>query len=278
MYQNPCAARALDPLCYACRTRLIEIRTIRKHEASAFLGLLCRVFDLDAARARHVFFKEPLFDLGRKWALFEGGELRAILTTTPLTFGFGRAFGVAGVATEPAHRRRGLAQRLIEHVLAHGAAAGEPGCLLFAHEEEVYRRAGFSTVDLVVRGPVVPNLDIGALDPLPFSKVREKYDAWAKSDASRLLRDEQRWKYWRWIPRTCEAADGGYVCVEPHLCREALVAQGKSAWPVMPGTSWLGLESLTKRLEVPLANSAKELFVMAHSVPCQPQLFMTDQF
>ena len=123
---------------------MIEIRPIRKSEAESFLTLLCNVFDLDIVRARHVFFKEPMFDLERKWALFEDGELRTILTTAPLEFGFGRAFGVAGVATEPKHQGRGLAQRIIEHVLAHGASIGEPGCLLLRTKSRSISVAGLA--------------------------------------------------------------------------------------------------------------------------------------
>ncbi len=257
---------------------MIEIRAIRKYEAERFLTLLCQVFGLDIVRARHVFFKEPMFDLGRKWALFEDGELRTILTTTPLDFGFGRAFGVAGVATDPKHQGRGLAQRMIEHVIAHGASIGEPGCVLFAHRESVYKRCGFETVDMVVRGPIKAEELSETPDVVPFSSVRSSYDAWASADPARLRRDERRWRYWRWIPRTCEVAPGGYICVEPHLCREALVSSGLERWPVMPGTSWLGLESMTKALSVPLASCDKELFVMSYSLPQRIQMYMTDQF
>jgi predicted N-acetyltransferase YhbS len=257
---------------------LIEVRTIRKNEAERFLGLLCRVFGLDIARARHVFFKEPLFDLGRKWALFEDGELRTILTTTPLKFGFGRAFGVAGVATDPAHQRKGLAQRLIEHVLQHGAQNGEPGCLLFAHQESVYQRCGFETVDLVVRGSLAAQDYDATPEIVSQARVQKIYDEWSAQHPARLRRDEARWRYWRWIPRTCEAAPGGYVCVEPNLCREALVKPGLDRWPVVPGTNWLGLESMTGALAAPLSSCEKELYVMAHSVPAQIQMFMTDQF
>jgi predicted N-acetyltransferase YhbS len=257
---------------------LIEIRPIRTHEAERFLALLCQVFDLDIARARHVFFKEPLFDLDRKWALFEDGDLRTILTTTPLIFGFGRAFGVAGVATHPLHRGRGLAQRLIEHVLEQSAEAGERACLLFAHEDEVYRRAGFETVDAVVRGAIKVDPFEAIPDTLPFAKVRQQYDAWSSADEGRLRRDERRWKYWRWIPRTCEVATGGYVCVEPHLCREAVVSPGLETWSVMPGTNWLGLETMTGALGVPMTGMTRELLVMAVGLPMPVQMFMTDQF
>ncbi len=257
---------------------MIEIRPIRKSEAEPFLALLCRVFNLDITRARHVFFKEPMFDLDRKWALFEDGVMATILTTTPLTFGFGRAFGVAGVATDDDRRGRGLAQQLLEHVLEHGRKNGEPGCLLFAHQEDLYKRSGFETVDAVVRGPILAADLPETPDVLRFDKVRTIYDAWASGRPSRLKRDERRWKYWKWIPRTCETAPGGYVCVEPHICREALVSNGLAEWPVMPGTSWLGLESMTVEMGVPLASRSHELFVMAHSLPERPEMFMTDQF
>ena len=257
---------------------MIEIRPIKKKESERFLALLCRVFDLDASRARHVFFNEPLFDLDRKWALFVDGQMRSILTTTPLEFGFGRAFGVAGVATDPEHQRQGYGQRLIEHVLQHGAETGEPGCLLFAHKEDVYNRCGFETIDMVVRGAIVTGPFGEPPDTLPFNKVQQAYDAWASAEQSRLRRNDRRWKYWRWIPRTCEPAPGGYVCVEPHLCREAIVSPGMDEWPVMPGTSWLGLESMTEALGVPLTSRERELFVMASRIPGKIQMFMTDQF
>ena len=120
---------------------------------------------------------------------------------------------------------------------------------------------------MVVRGPIVTDELGDAITTFPFQRVQSRYNEWAAQDPSRLRRNERRWRYWRWIPRTCEPAPGGYVCVEPHLCREALVAPGLERWPVMPGTSWLGLESLTKALGVPLSSYDKELFVMAHSMP-----------
>jgi predicted acetyltransferase len=257
---------------------LIEIRPIRKHEADTFLALLCRVFGLDMVRAKHVFFREPMFDLDRKWALFEDGQMRSILTTTPLQFGFGRAFGIAGVATDEGHRKRGLGAQILEAVLEHGRATGEPACMLFAHQEDLYRNLGFQTIDMVVRGPIAFDEVSSAPKVMMFSKVKKAYDAWAAERPTRLVRDERRWKYWKWIPRTCEVAQGGYTCVEPHICREAIVTPGLEKWAVMPGTDWLGLESMTRSLGVPLQSWNRELFVMAHSMPHQPEMFMTDQF
>jgi hypothetical protein len=59
-----------------------EIRTIHESEGETFLRLMCGVFGLDFNRAYDVFFTEPLFDLDRKWALFEGNEMVSILTTS----------------------------------------------------------------------------------------------------------------------------------------------------------------------------------------------------
>ena len=256
----------------------IEIRTIRKDEAEQFLALLCGVFDLDIGRAHKIFFTEPMFDLARKWALYEDGEMRSILTTTPLLYGFGAAFGVAGVATDRAHQRRGLAQRIIERVLEHGAESGEPRCLLFAHEETVYARAGFQTVDSVVRADLLADFPAEAPDTLRLAEVQRIYDDWAGQDPARLRRDERRWKYWQWTLRTCEEAPGGYVCVEPMLCREAILSGTHKTWPVMPGTRWLGLESLSKEIGVPIENAKHELYVMSYGFDDRPKMFMTDQF
>ena len=105
---------------------MIEIRPIHRQEADTFLELLCKVFALDLARAKHVFFKEPMFDLERKWALFEDGKMLSILTTTPLQFGFGKAFGIAGVATEESARGRGLGGQILGRVLERMPSGGAP--------------------------------------------------------------------------------------------------------------------------------------------------------
>lgn len=257
---------------------MTEIRTIRAEEADAFLELLCGVFQLDLSRARNVFFSEPMYDLDRKWALYEEGEMRSILTTTPLLFGFGRAFGVAGVATVKKFQKQGYAQRLLETVLERSNDAGEPGCLLFAQNETVYKRAGFETIDTVVKADILADVPASSPDVLGQDEVRKLYGKWSERDPCRLRRDDRRWKYWRWILRTCEEAPGGYVCVEPNLCREAIVAPGLESWPVMPGSHWTGLESMTKSMGVPVENQRHELHVMAYRFSGRPQMFMTDQF
>ena len=85
------------------------------------------------------FFTEPLFDLSRKWALFDKGRMVSILTTSPLIFGWGRAFGVAGVATRLECRGEGYASRLLNSVFEESQALGEPAGLLFAKGQDPVR-------------------------------------------------------------------------------------------------------------------------------------------
>ncbi len=257
---------------------MTEIRTIRADEAEGFLRLLCGVFDLDYQRAHSVFFSEPLFDLDRKWALFEDGVITSILTTTGLEFGWGRAIGIAGVATRPERRSLGYATRLLEHVMGVASQRGETGALLFAREPSLYEKLGFKVVDLVVRGHLGAQEDEGIPDSLTYHDVRAIYTRWAEADAARLRRDEKRWNYWKWHYRVCSPYGSGYLCVEGSVLREAILDAPSHNLPLPAGAEWFGLATMAKRLGITLTDSKFELYLMGRSIPMQPQMFMTDQF
>lgn len=254
-----------------------EIRPIRAYEAEAFWAVLVECFHLDPGR-QWIFQNEPYFDLNRKWGAWKDGRLVTILTTVPLTFGWGRAIGIAGVATLPEFRGQGLAEAMLRTVLAQAETDGEGPALLFAHETTVYRRVGFELMDTVVRGTLIGS-DLAPAQPFSGQQVREMYAAWSAQDPDRLVRDARRWQYWEWFTRTCEAVGPGYLCLEPPLVREALgIPTGLSAWPVPAGTDWLGLKSMTDQLGVPLLHQKQELMLMARGFSRPPQMFMTDQF
>ncbi len=258
---------------------MTEIRPIQESEADEFLDLLCGVFGLDHGRARGIFYTEPLFDLKRKWALFEGREMVSILTTSPLLFGWGRAYGIAGVATKSDRRGEGLASKLLERVSQESARIGECGALLFARDLSLYQRNGFAPLDRVVRAPF-------ALAPegkLPASydhdQVRVLYDRWAEQHPDRLRRDDQRWRYWGWHYRVCSPFQSGYLCAEPGVLREAIYGPKVSALPLPSGTEWFGTTFMADQLEIPLAGEPKlDLYLMGRGIPGMPQMFMTDQF
>lgn len=256
----------------------MEIRPIRPDEAEEFLSLLCTIFGLDASRARHVFYSEPYFDLQRKWALFREGRIVSILTTTPMQFGWGKAFGIAGVGTRPEQRGEGYGGRLLAHVCEVAQAQGESAACLFAHRPELYARNGFQVLDEVIRGELVVSPVWQPAKPMPSEEVEAIYDAWAEEHDDRLRRDEQRWRCWRWSLKVCEPFDQGYVCLEASVVREALLAHRHDSWPVPAGTKWFGLRSMTQMLGVPLRSAQPELLLMARGMDQPPQMFMTDQF
>ncbi len=257
---------------------MTDIRPIKASEAEAFLDLMCTVFGLDFNRAYDVFFTEPFFDLNRKWALFEGREMISVLTTAPLEFGWGRAFGVAGVATRASRQREGYAGRLLEKVCREAERQGEPAALLFARKLELYERMGFEGIDRVVRGKIaVCDGELGG-DTLDSLVVEDRYLRWSLEHPDRLRRNDLRWKYWNWHLRTCATFQDGYICDEIGSLREVICTGPVGALPLPVGTEWLGTSFMTDQLEIPLEDVQEEMILMGRNVPSIPQMFMTDQF
>lgn len=258
---------------------MTEIRPIRESEAEAFLQLLCDVFGLDFERANGLFFEDPMFDLRRKWALFEGQEMVSALTTTPLEFGWGRAYGIAGVATREDRRGEGHAGKLLERVHKEAQRMGEGRALLLAKELGLYDRLGFQALDRVVRAPLatIPEGEVPAA--MHVEEVRAMYAAWADGHPDRLRRDRKRWTLWKWHFRQCTPFVDGYLCFENDTLREGLWSEPQRAIPLPAGTEWFGTTLVADMLEIPVAAPPTvELYLMGRDVPGVPQLFMTDQF
>ncbi len=251
-------------------------------EAEGFLQLLCDVFGLDFNRAYTVFFQEPYFDLQRKWAIFQGTEMVSVLTTTPLTFGWGEAIGIAGVATREKYRREGYAARLLESVLRHHERGGVASSILFAQRTDLYASLGFETIDRVVRAPLSPALldghSSGEFDVLEPETVRAIYDRWADSHPDRLRRDDLRWRYWNWSYRIAEPVGDGYTVIEPNLLREGLYHRATPTLPLPANSEWLGTTFMADQLGLVFERAVVELYLMGKNVPGIPQMFMTDQF
>lgn len=253
-----------------------EIRPIREEEAPAYLELLCEVFGLDYNRAEPIFFTEPLFDLNRKWALFEGREMVSIMTTVPLQFGDFRAVGIAGVATREARRQEGFAGALMKKVLDVSARNGETASLLFARQPELYARLGFAPLDDVIQGPLLSTRNL-THSPIELGALQDLYDGWAAADRMRLRRDEQRWTYWRWVYRDAYALDGGYACLENGQCREVIRTPG-TPLSLGAGVEWFGLKSMADKLDLPLVSRLKTMSLMGRGIDVCPEMFLSDQF
>lgn len=257
---------------------MTEIRPIRDSESDQFLELLCDVFALDFNRAYSLFREEPMFDLNRKWALFEGQEMISILTTTPLQFGWGNAIGIAGVATRVSRQGEGYAGKLIRKVLKASEDANEGAALLFASDLRLYETLGFEGLDRVVSGQVATlPIEVDSRE-ISFDQLRNRYDQWASGHADRLIRDQRRWQYWQWNLRECRAVGEGYLCLESGIIREALLPDPMSRLPVSRGTEWLGTSFMTDQLDIPLGTVTVPMYLLGYRFPGLPQFFMTDQF
>lgn len=255
-----------------------DIRPIREHEAKPFLRLLCDVFSLDYHRAESIFFNEPMFNLDRKWALFDGQEMLSILTTVPLEFGWGKAIGIAGVATVESRRREGLGAMLLERALSASAKSGEEAAFLFAKDQRLYERLGFQVIDEVVRAKIDESTNDHHARILTFDDVQRIYNDWAQKSPDRLRRDERRWQYWRWNLRVCTAVNDGYVCVEGGTIRECVANDVPHQWGVGRDTEWFGLASVAEACNLSLRGRKHELHFMGYKCPSPPQMYLTDQF
>lgn len=259
---------------------MITVRPILATEADTFFSILCESFELDAHRARPIFFQDPGFDLNHKWALFDGDEMHSILTSTPMEFGFGGATGIAGVATRFESRGQGYAAKLIELVASQFRAGGVDGLLLFATKTKLYESLGFEELDTVVAGPITPDGDDETWRaPLETTEVIARYGTWSGSRPEWCVRSPERWKTWSWSARVCEpVGDIGYVCFEGTSVREAIVPEGQRGWPVPQGTEWMGLAGVTQRLQVPATCKSTGTLLLGKSLKTCPGMFLTDQF
>ncbi len=257
---------------------MIEIRPVANQESDIFLKLLCESFSLDIERAKSIFYSEPYFDLKRKWALFESGQMISILTTVPLEFGFGNAFGIAGVATAEKSRNLGYAQKLIQAVIEDGHRRGEPTAYLFASNLQVYSKLGFEVLDSVIQAPIETEIATFPGTILSFDEVRQNYESWMIQAPNRLRRDDRRWRYWQWNLRICTQSGSGYICREGPSIREVIEPEKRAKWISHEPSIWTGLESVAKTLEVPIGPGEIQTHLMGHKSPAVPFLFLTDQF
>lgn len=257
---------------------MTEVRPIRRDEAGSFLRLLCEVFKLEFERAQGVFFGEPMFDLQRKWGLFERGEMASILTTVPVEFGHGRGVGIAGVATREDRQNRGLARHLISEVLERSESQGEGTAWLFAKNQALYRDCGFREVDEVILADLGGELDVESRELLGYPEVRPIYDRWSMKHPDRLRRDDQRWNYWKWNMRPTTPFCDGYICHEGFQIRECVVERRDAPWRFPAQSRWLGLRTMAERLKLPLTSERHEIYLMGRNASFTPQMFMTDQF
>lgn len=249
-----------------------SMRPLHGSESRAFLDLMCEAFRLERVADLTTHVADPHWARSTRWGLFEGSDLVSILSTAPLEFAWGRAIGIASVATRAEWRRRGLAEQLLHEVLSQAEQAGICGALLFAHQEDLYRRAGFELLDTVVSGVLTSTSGEGTA--IARGDVRTIYDRWSFAHPARLRRTASDWVRWRSRWRDCVRSGRGYIALDNGQVREAVDAL--EPLPAPDGVKWYGLDSLSKQFG--LAARSHELLLMGRGFRDTPQMFMTDQF
>lgn len=249
---------------------MVEIRTIRSDEADEFLRLVCTVFDLHFEQARHIFRKEPYYDLNSKWALFEDSRIVSTLTTVPLRFKDRCGVGIAGVATHKDRRGNGFAEQLLRT-----ATKSHPFALLFATDPRLYERMGYVKLDDVIRA-TLPHDPKARWAPLSERRVQERYEAWAAEDPRRLRRDAKRWDYWAFSMKTPLVNEPHYCVLEGNRVRE--LSGWRDPIPSSSDVEWIGLRTMTEMLKLPIRNESVVMSLLGIGIDFVPQMFMTDQF
>lgn len=132
------------------------------------------------------------------WMIEEDGEVVATLLRHDLRFAVGgrvlRGYGLGGVATDPDHRRRGLASRLCAAVHREG----EPALLFSAIPPAFYERLGYRVLpagDAVARDPAALAAGGPRAELVPIraeSHPERLREAWDRAPV-RLHRDREGW-------------------------------------------------------------------------------------
>ena len=254
----------------------LEIRTIQEHESEKFLKLMCEVFELDFQRASYVFFKEPFFDLKRKWVATSNGEFVGCLTTVPMQFGYCNAIGIAGVAVAPNHRNKGIAGALLDEVTQYSNSNGETHALLFAKDVRLYEKHGFHVLDNIIIANINQPPPSITVFPITHTEIQEIYNRWSQQDKKRLVRDETRWHHWEWHLKTSYRTENGYACIEGNKVREVIPEY--TSLPASDRLQWHGLESMANFLNIPIQKTQSDTILMGKNFDFVPQMFLTDQF
>ena len=200
-----------------------EARRARLDESEEFLQVICAGFNLDRRTARRFFYDDPYYEVNQRWGLWlrhwSEWKLVSVLTAVPLTIRIGAravpCYGIAGVATLPEYRRRGLASELLRATVDALRAAGVPLAILQAFDHKFYRKHGWETVGYLPQIRLAPaQLPRYNAPPLrraypdDHEAVMRLYDACGARYTGSLVRDERRWEYLFWNLPNLWVVDG----------------------------------------------------------------------
>jgi predicted acetyltransferase len=183
-----------------------QIRNLKQEELSESMALSEFAFQFELseeARKERISWINP----DRVWGYFVDGQLAAKLTVLEFqTWLHGKSFamgGVAGVATWPEFRRKGMVGQLLRHALKAMKDAGETVSFLYPFEFSFYRKYGWETYVHLLKYEIptelLPRFDIE--EAAKMERISSKdwkllsgiYEDYAKRYNGMLIRNEEWW-------------------------------------------------------------------------------------
>ena len=124
---------------------MLEMRTVTADEFVQWVRVEARAYGNRLDDDPEVL--RPHFDLSRSIAVFDKGNIVGGAHSHRIEMSIPGASavvaGVANIAVQPTHTRRGLMTRMMRHQIKDIHERGEPMAALFARESVIYRRFGY---------------------------------------------------------------------------------------------------------------------------------------
>jgi predicted acetyltransferase len=182
-----------------------QIRNLKREELSESMALSEFAFQYELSEEER---QERISGMNtdRFWGYFVDGQLAAKLTIWEFhTWLQGKPFamgGVAGVATWPEFRRKGMVGQLLKHALKVMKDAGETVSFLHPFEFSFYRKYGWETyvhfLKYEIPTELLPRFDIEEGSKIEriskdWKLLNSIYEEYARRYNGMLIRDEEWW-------------------------------------------------------------------------------------
>jgi predicted acetyltransferase len=256
----------------------IEIGTVRKDEFNEALELQGKVFGLPADYFRTLANKDPLFDYENVFVARSDGRIVSHVQVFPKVMRTAGVrvwmAGIGGVATDPAHRGRGLASDLLKMSIGSMMRRGMETSILFTGIHDFYRKLGWETVSGMnsYRIPTEKDLEeVPGYDGREFTHddlgpVSAIYETQNSTRDCSVVRSEEVWKLQLKFPQAPSPVEdsGGFMVAEKEDRVVAYTRLGNSVWmgcTIIEGGCLPGHEA---GLQTCLAKSVQRARVTGH--------------